>query len=170
MIVCPNCRHQELSGALFCSECGALLEGVTGISTQAITRTPTDEFGEKIDTTPPGTSLPPEPDYAIALSVMKSGQILPLENKDEFTLGRSAEGQPILPDVDLAPFRAYESGVSRLHASIRFEGSQIVATDLGSVNGTRLNGQRIPPHKPYPLNHGDVLTLGKLKLQVLIRA
>jgi hypothetical protein len=147
-----------------------LLEGVTGISTQAITRTPTDEFGEKIDTTPPGTSPPPEPDYAIALSVMKSGQILPLENKDEFTLGRSAEGQPILPDVDLAPFRAYESGVSRLHASIRFEGNQIVATDLGSVNGTRLNGQRIPPHKPYPLNHGDVLTLGKLKLQVLMRA
>jgi pSer/pThr/pTyr-binding forkhead associated (FHA) protein len=100
---------------------------------------------------------------------MESGQILPLENKEEFTLGRSAEGQPILPDIDLAPYRAYENGVSRLHASVRFEGKQILATDLGSVNGTRLNGQRIPPHKPFPLNHGDILTLGKLKLQVLLR-
>jgi hypothetical protein len=170
MIVCPNCRHQEISGALFCSECGALLEGVTGVSTQAITRAPTDHFPEKIDTSPPRISPPPEPDYDVALYVMDSGHILPLENKEEFTLGRSAEGQPILPDLDLAPFRAYENGVSRLHASVRFEGKLILATDLGSVNGTRLNGQRIPPHKPFQLNHGDVLTLGKLKLQVLIRS
>ena len=25
MIVCPNCKHQELDGSLFCSECGAQL-------------------------------------------------------------------------------------------------------------------------------------------------
>ena len=25
MIICPNCKHQELDGALFCSECGAQL-------------------------------------------------------------------------------------------------------------------------------------------------
>ena len=169
MIVCPNCRHNEMSGALFCSECGALLESVAGIATQSIQSKPTNKFLEKVDTTPPPTTPPPEPEHAVALCVLESGQILPLENKDEFTLGRSAEGQPILPDIDLAPYRAYEHGVSRLHASIRFEGRQIVATDLGSVNGTRLNGQRIPPHKPFSLSHGDILTLGKLKLQVLLR-
>lgn len=169
MIVCPNCRHQEMSGALFCSECGALLEGIAGIATQAIQPMPTNKFHEKVDTTPPPTTPPPETENAVALCVLESGQVLPLENRDEFTLGRSAEGQPILPDIDLAPYHAYEHGVSRLHASIRFEGKQVVATDLGSVNGTRLNGQRIPPHKPFSLSHGDILTLGKLKLQVLMR-
>ena len=168
MIICPNCRHNEMSGALFCSECGALLEGMSGISTLSIQRPPTKQFPEKADSTPVST-IPPQPEYAVALSVVDSGQVLPLENRDEFTLGRSAEGQPILPDIDLAPYRAYEYGVSRLHASIRFEGKQVVATDLGSVNGTRLNGQRIPPHKPFPLTHGDIITLGKLKLQVLLR-
>jgi hypothetical protein len=168
MIVCPNCRHQEISGALFCSECGTLLEGMSGIATQTINRSPTVQFPQKVDATPPSVP-PPELEYAVALCVMDSGFIFPLEDKDEFTLGRSAEGQPILPDIDLAPHKAYEYGVSRLHASVRFEGNQILASDLGSVNGTRLNGQRIPPHKPYLLHHGDILALGKLKLQVLIR-
>ena len=168
MIVCPNCRHNEISGTLFCSECGALLEGVGGVATQTISRTPGIQFLEKIN---PESSKapPPEPQYAVALCILDSGFITPLENKDEFTLGRSAEGQPILPDIDLAPHKAYENGVSRLHASLRFEGNQILVSDLGSVNGTRLNGQRIPPHKPYVLKHGDILTLGKLKLQILIR-
>lgn len=169
MIICPNCRHQEISGALFCSECGALLEGVTGVSTQAIPRSSTNQFVEKTDIAPPPAVTPPEPEYAVALYVMDTGQILSLENKEEFTVGRSAEGQPILPDIDLAPYHAYEYGVSRLHASIRFEGKQILVTDLGSVNGTRLNGQRISPHKPYPLSHGDIIALGKLRLQILIR-
>jgi pSer/pThr/pTyr-binding forkhead associated (FHA) protein len=60
-------------------------------------------------------------------------------------------------------------GVSRLHASVRLDGQQVLVTDLGSVNGTRLNGQKIPPHKPCALSHGDILTLGKLKLQILLR-
>ena len=167
MIVCPNCRHNEISGALFCSECGALLEG-GGVSTQTISRSAGIQFPEKIDSPEP-SSHPPEPDYAVAICVLDSGVILPLENKDEFTLGRSAEGQPILPDIDLAPHKAYEYGVSRLHVSIRFENKRIYASDLGSVNGTRLNGQRIPPHKPFLLKHGNILTLGKLKLQILIR-
>jgi len=168
MIVCPNCRHNEISGTLFCSECGTLLEGVSGVATQTISRSPAIQFPEKLNLETTNVP-PPEPQYAVAVSILDSGFIIPLENKEEFTLGRSAEGQPILPDVDLAPHKAYEYGVSRLHASLRFEGNQILASDLGSVNGTRLNGQRIPPHKPYELKHGDILTLGKLKLQILIR-
>ena len=167
MITCPNCRHNELPGALFCSQCGALLEGATGVATQNMRSTgqlATDQVGGD---TPPLPAA--EPQSAVAVCVVDSGQIIPLENRDEFTLGRSAEGQPILPDIDLAAFRAYEMGVSRLHASIRIEGKQVLAMDLGSVNGSRLNGQKIPPHKPCALNHGDILTLGKLKLQVLLR-
>lgn len=169
MILCPNCRHNEVEGALFCSECGALLEGAPGLATQNIRRLSTSQLHEVLQEETVQISTGTSLEATVSVCVVDTGQILPLEDRDEYTLGRSAEGQPILPDVDLAPYRAYENGVSRLHASIRLEGKQIMATDLGSVNGTRLNGQKIPPHKPCPLNHGDILTLGKLKLQILVR-
>jgi pSer/pThr/pTyr-binding forkhead associated (FHA) protein len=110
-------------------------------------------------------------DTPISLSMMDNGEILPvLDGQEEITIGRATEGQPIVPDIDLTPYRAYEAGVSRLHASIKFGGSGPVVTDLGSANGTRLNGKKIPPHKAQPLAHGDILTLGKFKVQVLLRA
>jgi pSer/pThr/pTyr-binding forkhead associated (FHA) protein len=111
---------------------------------------------------------PASPDSAVSLYLVDSGQIIPLEDRDSFTIGRSAPGQPILPDIDLAPYHAYENGVSRLHASIQITDLQILITDLGSVNGSRVNGQKIFAHKPFALNHGDIMTLGKLKLQVLV--
>jgi hypothetical protein len=158
-----------MSGALFCSECGTLLEGIAGISTQSIKSAATSQLIDNLNAPPPKAVAPTALEADVSLCVVDSGQIIALENREEFTIGRSAEGQPILPDIDLAPYRAYENGVSRLHASIRFEGKVVLATDLGSVNGTRLNGQRIPPHKPCPLNHGDIISLGKLKIQVLMR-
>lgn len=168
MITCPSCQHQEITGAIFCSECGALLEGDTGLTTQTIdaksTNSLKDIFSDLQKLAPPTL-----PESGVAFCVIESGQIISLTERDEFTLGRSAEGQPILPDLDLSSHRAYEYGVSRLHASIKITENQIIVTDLGSVNGTRINGQKIPSHKPCALNHGDILTLGKLKLQLLMR-
>jgi pSer/pThr/pTyr-binding forkhead associated (FHA) protein len=80
-----------------------------------------------------------------------------------------AEGQPILPDVDLSPYDAYAQGVSRLHAALKVTRNRVAIMDLGSSNGTRVNGQKIVPHVDYPLNHSDVIALGKLKLQVIIK-
>jgi pSer/pThr/pTyr-binding forkhead associated (FHA) protein len=45
----------------------------------------------------------------------------------------------------------------------------VVVTDLGSANGTRVNGMQITPHIPYPIKHGDILSLGKFKIQLLLR-
>jgi hypothetical protein len=168
MIICPNCRHEEIDGAIFCNECGALLEGLAGLTTQNIPPVPTNQLNESAEVIGSGQAPPPL-EAEFTLCVVDTGQMFPLDERDEFTLGRSAEGQPILPDIDLAPFRAYENGVSRLHASIKKQGRQLTITDLGSINGTRLNGQKISPHKPCPLNHGDILTLGKLKIQILFR-
>ena len=67
------------------------------------------------------------------------------------------------------PYQAYEKGVSRLHASIKINVDPVTVTDLGSVNGTRLNGQRISSNKAMPLTHGDIITLGKFKLQLIVR-
>jgi hypothetical protein len=169
MIECPNCHNKEMPGALFCRECGAQLIGISGSATQSISSRLTDQLLEHLSELPEGVTPPPPTDVAISLFIMDTGEVLPLEGRTEFTLGRSAEGQPILPDIDLAPYHAYENGVSRLHASITLGKQQALATDLGSANGTRLNGQKIPPHKPYPVKHGDILTLGKLKIQLLIR-
>ena len=166
MIICPNCHHSELQGAIFCSQCGALLSGGTRRTTQKVQQT----TGQLMSDQPSPPPIPAvELQVPITLFVVESGQILQPENQEEFTLGRSAEKQPISPDIDLSPFRGYELGVSRLHALIRKEGRKVVAMDLGSVNGTRLNNLKIPPHKPCALNHGDILSLGKLKIQVLIR-
>lgn len=168
MIICPNCHHNEVEGAIFCSECGALLEGAPGLATLNIQST-ASKITETAPEKPAHPPVHPMLEAAVSICIVDSGQIIPLEDRDTYSLGRSAEGQPILPDIDLAPYHAYENGVSRLHASIRFEDKQILATDLGSVNGTRVNGQKISAHKPCPVHHGDILTLGKLKLQILVR-
>lgn len=63
------------------------------------------------------------------------------------TIGRAADNVLV---VDRA-------GVSRHHAELRWDGSQFVLADLDSKNGTWVNGQRLTA--PYPLRHGDVLTL-----------
>jgi len=168
MIVCPNCQHKEIPGTLFCSECGAQLVELEGIVTQNIQPTQTNHLQEQHYPLPP-IIAPPVSEATVSLYIIEAGHILPLIGREEFTLGRAAEGQPVLPDIDLSSFRAYENGVSRLHTSIKVGEKQIAATDLGSVNGTLLNGKKIPPHKAFPLNHGDILTLGKLKVQILIR-
>ena len=104
----------------------------------------------------------------ISLHIIESGQILPLAERTEVTLGRSAEGQPIVPDVDLSSYNAYANGVSRLHAAIKLVNNRIVVVDLGSSNGTYLNGVRLSPYIETPVSHGDLIYLGKLKIQVLI--
>ena len=75
----------------------------------------------------------------------------------------------MVPDINLDPYRAFEAGVSRIHAAIRLVDDQVLITDLGSGNGTRINGNRIEPNIPHPLKNGDLLNLGKLKLQVMIQ-
>lgn len=171
MILCPNCHHQEVAGALFCSECGAQLVAMDRVATQSIRRNPSDILTSSSEAAPPRAQSTDNnaADAVISLYLVDSGQILHLAGRTEFTMGRVAEGQPILPDVDLSPFEAYTQGVSRLHASLKVINQRVVITDLGSSNGTRVNGQKILPHIDYPLNHGDMVALGKLKIQILIR-
>ncbi len=171
MILCPNCHHQEVAGSLFCSECGAQLVSTEHLATQVISRNTSEILIPSLESANTTSSGPANstPDAMVSLYLVDSGQILHLAGRSEFTLGRVAESQPILPDVDFSPYEAYSQGVSRLHASLKIINQRVVITDLGSSNGTRVNGQKIMPHIDYLLNHGDVVALGKLKLQVLIR-
>lgn len=94
----------------------------------------------------------------------QEGLHVDLAGTEGFVLGRSDSKSSYIPDVDLASFRALDKGVSRRHAAfVRFQG-KLHIVDLSSVNGTFLNGSRLTPEMPYPLNAGDRLTLGELAL------
>jgi pSer/pThr/pTyr-binding forkhead associated (FHA) protein len=170
MIICPNCQHEEPPGALFCSECGARLLIQENLTTQQIKKTNSDILTQQPvpPPQPPIEMKPGEEGSLVSLHLVESGQVIHLKGRNEFTLGRVSEGQPILPDIDLSAFNAYAQGVSRLHVALKIVNQGVVVTDLGSSNGTRVNGQKIVPHVDYPINHGDILAVGKLKIQVLI--
>lgn len=168
MILCPSCQHKELTGAMFCSECGAPLVGTYNLITQSIH---TDQMGSSIHDIPTN-HLPPinvTTNTQVSLHLLEKGQILPLADLTEFTLGRISEGQPIMPDVDLSMYQAYASGVSRLHAVLKREGHRVAIMDLGSANGTYVNGKRMTANSELTLSHGDVISLGKLKIQILFK-
>jgi len=169
MIVCPNCGNKEMPGALYCKECGTPFTVVSRDPTMTIPGTLADQLREE-----PGDEetqeVPPTPgDASLSLFLVDTGEVIKLEEGlSEYTIGRSAEDQPLLPDVDLAPYHAYEFGVSRLHASIKLGTPFALLTDFDSANGTQLNGQKLSPNKPYPVSHGDIISLGKMKLQLLV--
>ena len=175
MVTCPNCRHEEIFGALFCSECGARLVVVDLPTTQNISHGSSETFTFQVRSKSPPTSVtsqgaaPAQVEATVSLHLVESGQILNLSGQTEYTIGRAAEGQFILPDVDLSNYQAYAQGVSRLHAALKVNNLRVCITDLGSSNGTRVNGQKIVPNVDFPLNHGDVIALGKFKIQVLLR-
>lgn len=169
MTLCPSCHHQEPFGTFFCSECGAQLLFQEGSPVAAPSRPERSEHTHRSGAAaarPSGTSSLGE--SPAALRLLESGRLILLEER-EFTLGRSGGQQPILPDIDLAPYQAYEAGVSRLHATIKVETGEVQITDLGSVNGTRVNGRKLSAHIPTLLEHGDRIQLGNLQLQILIR-
>jgi pSer/pThr/pTyr-binding forkhead associated (FHA) protein len=162
MISCKSCRKTLVTGALYCLDCGSLLVDLPDEQ-----RIPYEtEDPEDFETNPPVTKIPLI--SVVSLHILDFGEIISLTGRQEFTLGRSAGSQSILPDIDLAPFEAYEKGTSRLHASIKLDGQFVHITDLGSVNGTALNGTTIPVHEPQPLSNGDLISLGELKVQILI--
>jgi hypothetical protein len=164
MIICPNCKHAEVDGAYFCSECGAQLIRYEGLKTQNF---PTDQLPGL--TTAPIEQESAEPSSAwISLHLLESGQILPVADRTDFTVGRVSDNQPIMPDIDLSSFKAYENGVSRLHVVIRRNVGETSIMDLGSANGTYINGVRIMPNTEQPLHHGDLVALGKLKIQIAL--
>lgn len=170
MIVCSNCNHTNMSGALFCSECGVQLSQADSLTTQNVSTAQMREAIKKRSPVSPTTPPAVFNSNWITLHLMDTGQVLPLSERNEFTLGRISEGQPIMPDIDLAPYQAYASGVSRLHAVIKRDAGRVLLMDLGSSNGTYVNGKRLNPNVEIPLGNGDVVALGKLKIQVLLKA
>lgn len=168
MILCNNCKHENIDGTIFCAECGSQLIG-KNMTTQNIA---TQEL-HKISGAPTKQDDTYQPfdggDAWGSLHLLDTGHVIPLVAKGEFTLGRISEGQPIMPDIDLSAYQAYAAGVSRLHAVIKRGSHHIIFMDLGSANGSFLNGKRLTPNEEQMLSHGDVVALGKMKIQILLK-
>lgn len=79
----------------------------------------------------------------------RTGQRMPLQVGDNL-IGRGGDCQ----------LRLEHERVSRRHAVIQWDGHQGRVMDLGSTNGTNLNGRRLEPQRYYPFGPGDRLEIG----------
>ena len=79
--------------------------------------------------------------------------------------GRSyqlTEGTHVIGRGQDSAFRLPDTGVSRRHLEISWDGHHAMLTDLGSTNGTTVNGN--PIQQPWQLNDGDVIRVGHSSL------
>jgi pSer/pThr/pTyr-binding forkhead associated (FHA) protein len=106
-----------------------------------------------------------------SLALFVSGYEAPViaKGSQQLILGRRAPGVPS-PSVDLLNYGAAEKGVSRQHAMIMLTRGSYFLQDLGSTNGTWLNGNRLLPYRAHELNPGDQIRLGQLKLHIYFHA
>src|SRR5215470_15556517 len=169
MQVCPNCQHRNRLGVIFCDNCGASLIGDSPLSTKNIG----GNAGKTGDAAPMNDAL-----RVAGTDIFSQGAVLRVEiegaepillkPKRETVFGRRDPATGTMPDVDLTPFAGYRMGVSRKHALIRQgEGAdRLDLWDLGSSNGTFLNGTRLNANRPYRLRDGDEIRFGQMVMRV----
>jgi hypothetical protein len=75
------------------------------------------------------------------------------------------DGQNIIGRGQDAQFRLPDTGVSRRHVEIRWDGRVAMLSDLGSTNGTTVNGA---PVQDWQLADGDVIRAGHSEILVRI--
>ena len=135
---CALCAAEQLPNSLFCDHCGNPL---------VVAPTPSTRTAS--------TALP-------ALRFGGSGLSLTLPPGDRLVMGRASRSGGAPPAIPLDAEGRY--GVSRRHALLTRVGRALFIEDLGSRNGTWLNGQRLPPSQRVSLGPGDTLRLGLLEI------
>ncbi|HEX6389213.1 MAG TPA: FHA domain-containing protein, partial [Solirubrobacteraceae bacterium] len=149
-----ECGFVNAEGANYCSRCGAYIGPMDSPKDPATATYRIDETGELIpveleDVVAQGAAL------VIRAGGGRVGESFALDN-DRITIGRRPDSAVFLDDVT----------VSRDHALIVRRGGAWHLDDLGSLNGTYVNRQRIETHH---LADGDELQVGKYKLTFLSR-
>ncbi len=102
----------------------------------------------------------------IRFAIPSSGREVSIPMQDQIRIGRADAQRDTHPELDLTEDSAHEAVISRLHAVVLNTALGVAIRDLNSVNGTQVNGYRLPPHLPYALNDGDELTFGDLIVHV----
>lgn len=164
-VVCTKCGKKSLRREVFCHACGTILD--VRNSTEV-----TQQF-----TNPDDPMARPDyfgPESILILQVRGQTdqyELSPQVMGHEMVIGRATPGSVMTPDIDLTEAQAASLGVSRLHMSLRYDSQNgaIKVNDLGSANGSYINGQRLHPQEVRVLRHGDVLRLGKLVMEVRVQ-
>jgi len=149
---CTQCGHKNPDGAHFCANCGAALVTSPDDSTTTISLAAQDleaeveeEVAAPVEELRDGTAM------LVVRRGPNAGSRFLLD-KDVVTAGRHPESDIFLDDIT----------VSRRHAEIRRgQGGGFTVHDVGSLNGTYLNRERVEEGE---LVGGDELQIGKFKL------
>jgi FHA domain-containing protein/zinc ribbon protein len=167
-IYCTRCGRPNSEDARFCSNCGTQLAGTAAMSavpghaarpgettsTLSLNRSDEADFGD--DLFPDSTSLGALPEGSALLLVMRgpnAGSRFRLDGALT-TAGRHPDSHIFLDDVT----------VSRRHAEFYRQGAFFTVRDVGSLNGTYVNRERI---EEAQLTGGDEVQIGKFRLLFL---
>ncbi len=89
---------------------------------------------------------------------------LHFDEADELVVGRGDDENPVA--LDMTPYGAFDCGVSRRHAILTLRREGMYVQDLGSTNGTRINGFSLVPERNYRLRNTDEIEIGRLRIIV----
>jgi len=108
------------------------------------------------------------PGWRIIFRIGDQKKALSIENV--ITIGRGVENEVSNAiDFDLTPFGAYHFGVSRKHAIMTLKDGYLYLEDLGSTNGTRINGFQLTANQKYRLRDGDEIEFARLRTSIRFR-
>lgn len=94
---------------------------------------------------------------------LTDGSILPVSGGKESTIGRFDPSTGITPTIDLTKSDT-ERTISRRHAKILSDGDRFhLVEEIGTSNGTFINGKRVTAGIPMEINDDDLLGFGKLE-------
>jgi FHA domain len=91
-----------------------------------------------------------------------------LEIADAVIVGRHDQTLGAHPELDLTAYGAIGAGVSRRHARLFVHERGLYIQDLGSTNGTHVNGRQLQAEAPYRITDGDVIDIGELRIKLNI--
>ncbi len=167
MRICPYCGQKNREGLLFCDECGHGLDSATGNVT--LPTRELDQMPNELSARATWGTARFSHGSSVVLHVRDNSEPLVLQPTNRMVMGRADVTSAVQPDLDLTPYGALEKGVSRMHAVVERSEDTLTIIDLGSSNGTHLNGQRLLPDQPRVLRDGDEIRLGKLVAHIFFK-
>ena len=166
-MICPGCQKDNRPGLLLCEYCGHQLLSASESSRFHTRRfdSPTADSISAINRQKLGTGYLHQSSF-VTLDLIDANRQIFQKTVGHILLGRADQEAQWQPTIDLTPYGAREKGVSRVHVDLFFESDQVFVLELGSANGTRVNGRNIEAGHAHQIFNGDLLELGKFRLRV----
>jgi hypothetical protein len=105
----------------------------------------------------------------LRLEVVDSTNPLVVDIRGEMMIGRSDNATNYTPEIDLTRHGAYRLGLSRKHAMLRRKGQLLELVDMGSRNGTIINGDKLASQETRIIHDGDEVQFGNLTLRMIFQ-